>query len=101
MPREDRLGSDDVGLTGVPDFLTRLGGSVEAAPPEAMLARRIKPENMVTPSKTAAPAQWMCKCWHSTKGREQDAVANDPDQSGLVFWAFAERGQHPGNRGLA
>ena len=37
----------------------------------------------------------------STIGRIQDAVANDPDYCGLVFWAFAESGQHPGNRALA
>ena len=60
-----------------------------------------KQDHMVTPSKTATPVQRTCTCRHSTKGRVQDAVADDADHTGLVFWTFTEGRQHPGNRALA
>ena len=47
-----------------------------------------------------AAAHWACTCWHSAIGCVKDTFASDADHSGLVFWAFAESCQHPGNRGL-
>ena len=48
-----------------------------------------------------AAAHWACTGWHSAIGRIQDAVADDADHSGLVFWTFTEGCQNPGNRALA
>jgi hypothetical protein len=60
------------------------------------------PLESTTALPLSAPPHTSAASWevHSTKWRVQDAVADDADHTGLIFWAFAKCCQHIGDSAL-